>query len=534
MTMLTVALVGLSAVLSCAGAFDVPEPVFEVFHPKGLRVSIPDVEGVQSVQFLLNVKSLEEGKTEEMFDDPDKPEDGRWTFWNPDAVLQVDDQIYYKVTVEYDDLYWNKEGEHTVDKAFSVDGGVEEQRRGLLGFGGLQNPSMFRNRNLGLVTEGKKSSYHSSYSSYQSPDSKPVTRSSTTSATGTYVMHPNGEIEASGYKKSESYDSTKREGEQWEMSESEMTADELEELKKFIGPNFRSFSELTKGQVEEFKRLHGMNFHIPERLRNERPESHHAGGVHSYEQSYFSKETSSSRSQGQGSDYRRPSTYPQGYISPAPFSSAGHIRAPETNRYEEHRHDYQSSSSIARPAVLSNIDDSDHQQTVPATFPSSRQTTRNLEYSQSESHRVAANRASTRPVPEPNPSPSYLQESVTNRENAYSHHRENYDEQVQAVERPKYQAESHYKGSIFRSITSSRANRPEECFAWAETNYDHVTDLNEIQKSISKMSCLAAMAEHSLKEELRLLKQQNSDMSRKLESLDREFRRYKDSCGCSG
>lgn len=74
------------------------------------------MEGVQSVQFLLSVKSLDGGTAAEMFDDPEKPEAGRWVYWNPEAVLQVDDQIYYKLTVEYDDLYWDKEGEHTVDK----------------------------------------------------------------------------------------------------------------------------------------------------------------------------------------------------------------------------------------------------------------------------------------------------------------------------------------------------------------------------------------------------------------------------------
>lgn len=348
-------------------------------------------------------------------------------------------------------------------------------------------------------------------------------------------MHPNGEVEASGYKKSESYDSTKREGEQWEMSESEMTAEELEELKKFIGPSFRSFSELTRGQVEEFKRLHGTDFHVPERYRSEHPEQRHQSGVHSFEKSYFSKETSSSRSQGQGSDYRRPaSNYPQTYLSSAPFSSVSHVRAPETNRYEERRHDHHSSASVVRPAVLSDVDDSDRQQTVPVVLPPSRQSTRNYEFNQGESHRVVSNQASVRPIADTNPSPSYLQETTLNRQGAFTRHRENYDEGVQTVEKPRFQSESHYKGSIFRSITTSRANNPQECSVWAETNYDHVTDLKEIQKSISKMSCLAALAENSLKEELRLLTQQNSDLSRKLESLDREFARYKDTCGCSG
>jgi len=62
-----------------------------------------------------------------------------------------------------------------------------------------------------------------------------IFRTSTTTTTGTFLVKPTGEVESSGYKAASSFDSARREGEKWQHSKSELTAEEIEELKRIHG-----------------------------------------------------------------------------------------------------------------------------------------------------------------------------------------------------------------------------------------------------------------------------------------------------------
>lgn len=93
-----------SAVTTINGQFEVPDANVEVFAPKGLRVSIPDEEGIQLFAFHAKVNEEMNGREGGYFSrDITKAKDGRWTFYDPQARLNIGDTLYYWTFVDYFD-----------------------------------------------------------------------------------------------------------------------------------------------------------------------------------------------------------------------------------------------------------------------------------------------------------------------------------------------------------------------------------------------------------------------------------------------
>ncbi|XP_063910734.1 beta-1,3-glucan-binding protein-like [Zophobas morio] len=87
-----------------AGQFEVPDALVEVFRPRGLRVSIPDQEGIKLFAFHAKVNEEMNGREGGTFSrDITKAKNGRWTFYDPSAKLKVGDVIYYWTYVDYFD-----------------------------------------------------------------------------------------------------------------------------------------------------------------------------------------------------------------------------------------------------------------------------------------------------------------------------------------------------------------------------------------------------------------------------------------------
>ncbi|ERL92074.1 beta-1,3-glucan-binding protein [Dendroctonus ponderosae] len=84
--------------------FEVPDATVEAFTPRGLRVSIPDQDGIKL--FALHAKINEEmnGREAGTFSrDITKAKDGRWTFYDSQAKLAVGDTLYFWTFVDYFD-----------------------------------------------------------------------------------------------------------------------------------------------------------------------------------------------------------------------------------------------------------------------------------------------------------------------------------------------------------------------------------------------------------------------------------------------
>ncbi|KAF5298988.1 hypothetical protein FQA39_LY11620 [Lamprigera yunnana] len=101
MQLLCISLFFVSAV-KCS--YEVPEVRIEALSPKGLRVSIPDEEGISLFAFHGKINEEMDGREAGQFSvDVLRSKDGRWTYINKSARLKVGDVIYYWVNVDYDD-----------------------------------------------------------------------------------------------------------------------------------------------------------------------------------------------------------------------------------------------------------------------------------------------------------------------------------------------------------------------------------------------------------------------------------------------
>ncbi|KAK4876690.1 hypothetical protein RN001_009196 [Aquatica leii] len=84
--------------------YEVPEVRIEALSPKGLRVSIPDEEGISLFAFHGKINSEMNGREAGTFSvDILKPKNGRWTYINKSPRLKVGDVVHYWVNVDYDD-----------------------------------------------------------------------------------------------------------------------------------------------------------------------------------------------------------------------------------------------------------------------------------------------------------------------------------------------------------------------------------------------------------------------------------------------
>ncbi|CAG9766869.1 unnamed protein product [Ceutorhynchus assimilis] len=89
----------------CYGqAFEVPDATVEVFSPRGLRVSIPDVEGIKLFAFHGKINEEMNGREAGFFSrDIVKAKNGRWTFYDSQAKLNIGDILYYWTYADYFD-----------------------------------------------------------------------------------------------------------------------------------------------------------------------------------------------------------------------------------------------------------------------------------------------------------------------------------------------------------------------------------------------------------------------------------------------
>jgi hypothetical protein len=107
-------------VRSTFGQFEVPDALVEVFRPRGLRVSIPDQEGIKLFAFHGKINEEMNGREGGTFSrDILKAKNGRWTFYDANARLKEGDILYYWTYVDYFDGK-NKLGYPNDDQKFVV------------------------------------------------------------------------------------------------------------------------------------------------------------------------------------------------------------------------------------------------------------------------------------------------------------------------------------------------------------------------------------------------------------------------------
>lgn len=106
--------------------YDVPDVLIEPLSPKGLRVSIPDEDGIQLFAFHGKINSPMNGREAGIFsEDIRTAENGRWTFFVKNARLKPGDKLYYWIHVNYDGIGYEKDGQpFTVTELIAGDGSV--------------------------------------------------------------------------------------------------------------------------------------------------------------------------------------------------------------------------------------------------------------------------------------------------------------------------------------------------------------------------------------------------------------------------
>lgn len=103
-----------------SGQYEVPDAIVEVFSPRGLKVSIPDEDGIKLFAFHGNINKEFDGlEAGEMAKDILKPKNGYWTFYDPTKKLKVGDTLHYWTYVDYFDGT-NKLGYQKLDQKYEV------------------------------------------------------------------------------------------------------------------------------------------------------------------------------------------------------------------------------------------------------------------------------------------------------------------------------------------------------------------------------------------------------------------------------
>ena len=104
--------------------YTIPDILIEALKPRGLRVSIPDEDGIQLFAFHGKINEKMKGREAGVFSvDIRQAENGRWTFYNKGARLKVGDVLYYWVHVNYDGIGYEKDGvPFTVNALVDPDG----------------------------------------------------------------------------------------------------------------------------------------------------------------------------------------------------------------------------------------------------------------------------------------------------------------------------------------------------------------------------------------------------------------------------
>ncbi|CAH0546478.1 unnamed protein product [Brassicogethes aeneus] len=115
-----------------SGQYEVPDATVEVYSPRGLKVSIPDEEGVKLFAFHGKINEEMNGREGGTFSrDILKPKDGKWTFYDPTAKLNIGDKLYYWTYVDFFDgerkLGYPKDDQFHEVKEFQVKPGECKQ-----------------------------------------------------------------------------------------------------------------------------------------------------------------------------------------------------------------------------------------------------------------------------------------------------------------------------------------------------------------------------------------------------------------------
>lgn len=95
--------------------YEIPDPAIQVFKPKGLRVSIADSDSVELFAFHGNVNKPMNGLEAGTFSkDVLRARNGTWIFEEPNARLEVGDQLYYWLFVIKNGLGYRLDNGHFV------------------------------------------------------------------------------------------------------------------------------------------------------------------------------------------------------------------------------------------------------------------------------------------------------------------------------------------------------------------------------------------------------------------------------------
>lgn len=82
-----------------------PIPIFEAFRPNGLKISIPNVDGLQIFGFHANLnKPINLRETGEYHNDIISSENGKWTYYINDIELRIGDVLNYWVYLQMDGI----------------------------------------------------------------------------------------------------------------------------------------------------------------------------------------------------------------------------------------------------------------------------------------------------------------------------------------------------------------------------------------------------------------------------------------------
>ncbi|XP_012272886.1 beta-1,3-glucan-binding protein 1 isoform X2 [Orussus abietinus] len=119
-----VSLLLLVLAISCRGQYVPPEATVMPLYPKGLRMFIPDEDGIRLVAFHVkfneDFNGLEAGTIAR---DIIKKRDGRWTYEDKTTKLKPGDTIYYWLHVVYEGLGYNLvDQQYNVTRYYNEDG----------------------------------------------------------------------------------------------------------------------------------------------------------------------------------------------------------------------------------------------------------------------------------------------------------------------------------------------------------------------------------------------------------------------------
>ncbi|XP_059622331.1 beta-1,3-glucan-binding protein-like [Phlebotomus argentipes] len=106
----------IASCISLGSAYRIPPPTIVVHQPSGLKVSIPDENGIILFAFHGKVNErLEQNEVGTLYDDIQKAQDGRWTYQNNSVALKKGDKLHYWLYVQNEKLAYRLE-----DQVFEV------------------------------------------------------------------------------------------------------------------------------------------------------------------------------------------------------------------------------------------------------------------------------------------------------------------------------------------------------------------------------------------------------------------------------